>query len=449
LAGYGAQFFTQLFGEAGHPQGVSPAHLADIESKLGKLRPGHSRIAVRHAATTSSPAGQLERRALMATIGLAQRAGANVNLTWWHGPYFRRPSNPTEEGFLGKDFMQRFASVVEEARANGLDCVTHLTVQNEVNSHDIGKRRNPAVSMQLYNRLYRLLDEELRSRADPKNPGKTLRDSVDLVGGDLVRGGPHGIQGSDQKHWLKFMQEKMADVLDGYSIHVYWTNGDFEDRLEGRLQRLLDQVGEFGITKPLYVTEYGVRGADGTAKARLFDPGSLNGENIEDSPQAAFQHAWFNAFAPQHGIVGLAKWACYRVDGPKRRPERDWGLLCGAAKEFSQSPTYRVTLLFNRLTSPGWRAAGFGRGSDTLVSVFAGPAGEQSAVALNRGGDPVTIEIDSLKPNGSYFAAVWNRDGQGLISNLPRLAAAGTGLMKVNVPPSGLVALSTRNLGLA
>jgi hypothetical protein len=303
--------------------------------------------------------------------------------------------------------------------------------------------------MQIYNRLYRLLDEELRSRADPKDPAKTLRDSVDLVGGDLVRGGPDGIQGSDQKHWLKFMQEKMADVLDGYSIHVYWTNGDYDDRLEGRLQRLVEQVGEFRITKPLYVTEYGVRGADGTADDRQFDPGSLNGENIEDSPEAAFQHAWFNAFAPQHGIVGLAKWACYRVDGPKRRPERDWGLLCGAAKEFSQSPTYRVTLLFNRLTSPGWKAAGLGRAGDTLVGVFSGPDGEQSAVALNRGDEPVTVEIDRLTANGSFFAAVWNRDGNGAINNLERVTAAANGVTRVNVPRSGLVALSTRNLGLA
>jgi hypothetical protein len=76
----------------------------------------------------------------MSTIALAQRAGANVNLTWWHGPYFRNPDNPSEAGFLGKDFMERFAAVIEEPRRRELDCVTHVTVQNEVNSHDIGRR---------------------------------------------------------------------------------------------------------------------------------------------------------------------------------------------------------------------------------------------------------------------------------------------------------------------
>jgi hypothetical protein len=239
----------------------------------------------------------------------------------------------------------------------------------------------------------------------------------------------------------------MTDVLDGYSIHVYWTLGDY-GKLEGRLTRLLDLVEELKIKLPLYVTEYGVRGSDGTADDRLFDPGTLRGENIEDSVEAAFQHAWFNALAPQLGIVGLAKWACYRVDGDKRRPERDWGLICGAAKQFSPTPTYRVALLFSRLTRPGWKAAGLGRATDSLVSVFAGPAGEQSVAALNRSAEPQTVQIDGLKKGGSFFAAVWNRGGNGAINNLPRVNADANGIARVNVPASGLVALSTRSLGL-
>jgi hypothetical protein len=383
----------------------------------------------------------------MNTIALAQHAGANVNLTWWHGPYFRDPDNPSDAGFLGKDFMERFAGVIEEARNKNLDCVTHVTIQNEVNSHDIGKEKKAAASMAVYNRLYRLLDEALRSRPDPRDPSRTLRESLRLVGGDLVAGGPSDIPGSDQVDWLRFMQRNMADVLDGYSIHVYWTSGDY-DKLEGRLDRLLDLIEDLRITKPLYVTEFGVRGADGTKDDRLFDPGTLHGENIEDSAETAFQHAWFNALAPQYGIVGLAKWACYRVDGPKRRPERDWGLVCGAAKQFSQSPTYFMTLLFNRLTSPGWKAAGLGRAADTLVSVFSGPDGEQSAVVLNRRDEPATVEIEKLEPNGTYSAAVWNRNGKGAINNLERVTADSDGTTTVNVPPSGLVALSTRSLGL-
>ena len=301
--------------------------------------------------------------------------------------------------------------------------------------------------MEVYDRLYRSLDRALRARPDPKDPARTLRQTVAFVGGDLVRGGPKGISGSEQVDWLRFMQQRMTDVLDGYSIHVYWTLGEY-DKLEGRLNRLLELVEELKIEKPLYVTEYGVRGSDGTTEDRLFDPGTLRGENIEDSVEAAFQHAWFNALAPQFGIVGLVKWACYRVDGDKRRPERDWGLLCGAAKQFSPTATYRVNLLFSRLVRPGWKAAGLGRAGDTLVSVFAGPAGEQSVAALNRCDEPQTVRIEGLAKGGSFFAAVWNRAGDGALNNLPRVNADAEGVARVNVPPSGMVALSTRSLGL-
>jgi hypothetical protein len=447
LSGYGAQFFTQLFGEEDRPGTLTEPQLTEVRTRITKLRPGHSRIPVRAVAAAGGPAGQVERDALMRTIALAQQAGANVNLTWWHGPYFRNPNQPSEEGFLGDVLMERFAAVVEEARSRGFDCVTHLTVQNEVNSHDIGRQKRAAASMEVYERLYRSLDKALKSRPDPKDAARTLRQAVSFVGGDLVAGGPADIKGSEQVDWLRFMQQRMTDVLDGYSIHVYWTLGDY-GKLEGRLSRLLDLVEELKIEKPLYVTEYGVRGSDGTTKDRLFDPGTLRGENIEDSVEAAFQHAWFNALAPQFGIVGLVKWACYRVDGDKRRPERDWGLLCGAAKQFSPTATYRVNLLFSRLVRPGWTAAGLGRADDTLVSVFAGPAGEQSAAALNRGDEMQTVQIEGLAKGGSFFAAVWNRAGDGAINNLPRVNADAEGVAKVNVPPSGMVALSTRSLGL-
>ena len=144
LSGYGAQFFTQLFGEEDRPGSLTDPQLAEIRTRITRLRPGHSRIPVRAVAAAGGPAGQVERDALMRTIALAQQAGANVNLTWWHGPYFRNPSQPTEEGFLGDVLMERFAGVVEEARSRGFDCVTHLTVQNEVNSHDIGKQKRAA-----------------------------------------------------------------------------------------------------------------------------------------------------------------------------------------------------------------------------------------------------------------------------------------------------------------
>jgi dTDP-4-dehydrorhamnose reductase len=62
--------------------------------------------------------------------------------------------------------MDDFAEIVAEARASRFSCVTHLTVMNEVSAYDIAKALKPRKSMELYNSLYRDLDEALRARRD-------------------------------------------------------------------------------------------------------------------------------------------------------------------------------------------------------------------------------------------------------------------------------------------
>ena len=205
------------------------------------------------------------------------------------------------------------------------------------------------------------------------------------------------------------MQQHMKDVLNGYSIHVYWTNGNYA-RFEQRLERLL----EFRIEKPVYVTEYAVRGTDFGKDERLFQMGSVRRANVEDSCESAFQHAWFNALAPHYGVVGFAKWACWRIDegtaepAGKRRPERDSGMLCGIGKAFAPTPNYDVTLLFNRLVGRNWKAAQLAVTADTLASTFTGPGGQHSLVVLNRGRETNDVRVDRLEPGLQYRAAGWN-----------------------------------------
>jgi hypothetical protein len=433
MCGVGGQMFTELF----RTSAQVPTKLAD---RLAELRLGHSRIAVQSEAVDP---GSGERQALMNTLAVADRMGANVNLTWWHGPYFRNGS------FAGKELMHGFADLIEEARRR-FACDLHVTIQNEPNSHDIGHAKNAAASMEVYNQLYRLLVDELNERPDPRRPVRRLRAVVRLVGGDLVAGGPAQIPGSEQKDWIDFMQKHMADVLNGYSIHVYWASEDYP-KMEGRLSRLLD----FHIGKPIYVTEYGVRGADFSHKNRPFDPGSLHDRNVEDSLESAFQHGWFNALAPQYGVVGLAKWACYRIDSGtttpagKRRPERDSGMISGVGKNFAPAHTFRVTKLFNRTVGRNWKATKIGTAADTLVSVFGGQAsGRQSLLALNRGKETNQLKISKLLPSRRYFAAAWNQGGDGAITQLNPVTSDENGVVNVAVPPSGLVALSTRSFAL-
>src|ERR1043165_7382804 len=90
MRGFGAQMFTDLFHSS--PQPPQP-----LAKELADLRPGHSRIAVQPEAV--NPANP-EHDAFMNTLKPADEAGANVNLTWWHGPYFRHPNHPTPDEFL-------------------------------------------------------------------------------------------------------------------------------------------------------------------------------------------------------------------------------------------------------------------------------------------------------------------------------------------------------------
>jgi hypothetical protein len=438
LVGYGAQMFTDLF--LGGPQ--IPSALAN---HLGPLSAGHSRIFVEPVAVKKDGP---RRKALLATLAFAERAGANVNLTWWSGPYFRDPNNPSEAGYVGDQLMTGFADFLLSVRKK-FACVTHVTIQNEPNSHDIGREHKVQKSFAVYDRLYRKLSDELKARPDPRAPAKKLRSAFQLVGGDLVLAGPDGIRGSNQDDWIRFMQKHMRDVLDGYSIHVYWRSGDY-NRFETRLANLI----KLQIGKPVYITEYGVRGPDFGTPDRMFEQGSLHGKNVEDSIESGFQHAWFNALAPQYGAVGFAKWACYRIDTGKtkpagpRRPQRDAGMICGVGRNFDTTHNYRVTALFNQIAGKGSKAAAFGKAGDVLVSVFALPNGHQSAVVLNRAGTAADVQLTGkrLIPNRSYNRAAWNQSGDGLLTQIPKVTADASGNTVVRVAGHSLAALSTRAL---
>jgi hypothetical protein len=453
LCGYGAQFDCELFTEAGQPAGCTKEQLDALKQLINRLKPGHSRIFVTGKAIDNSTEGKKERHALMETVKIAQQSGANVNLTWWQGPYFAgapdeiRPCKKRDHGdFIGQKRMAGFAGVIEEARQKeiGGDCITHVTIQNEVNYHDIGMACSVAESQKLYKRLYTILNTELTRRKDPLGLKPNLRRAVDFVGGDLVLGGMNGVKGSNQRDWLAFMQREMKPpLLDGYSIHVYTGPGGFQ-RFDSRMTGLQNQIRELKIELPIYVTEYGIK-----TRSDKGEPGVLGGKNLEDTVEAAFDHAWFNALAPHYGCVGFSKWVLYRTDGPKRK-FHNWGMICPPRARFKPlPPVYFVTWLFNHLADPGWNAAGVWRSSNklALVSKFAAPlGGDHSVVALNRGA-PVTLDIPDLKPHFPYHRAIWNAQGAktpGMIQGQqPVLSTAGK-TATVTVRRNEMVVLSTR-----
>jgi hypothetical protein len=434
LRGFGAQFNTNLFTTAGESSSLSAEEKRALETTIKRLGLGHSRIFVRPKARVAG----IERTALMKTIKLAQNAGANVNLTWWKGPFPHAPQK--DHAKKRKKLMDDFAGIIAEARQD-MDCVTHVTVMNEVNSYDIAKQKRVRATMELYDALYRDLDEALKKRG--------IRKSVALVGGDLVAKGlgkPVGYGRSCQDDWLDFMRAEMKDVLNGYSIHAYWEphSRDFPKHPTERLKHL----AKLGIEKPLYVTEYGVRQLAAKPRPGTFD-GTPDGTKMEQSPDVGFQHAWFDALAPQCGCVGVVKWVLYKTS--KRGEFGEWGMIGprrGKPEPFHPWPACEVTRLFNHLIGPRWKADGLclASGDKLLASAFKGPDGHQSVVVLNALPQPQEVLLGGLTNDGSYNAAEWNRDGTGELRHLEPLTTDGHGRRLISVPRRGLVALSTRPL---
>ena len=450
LCGFGAQFNTNLFTEAGQSPLLTDDQVGALRAAIKSLKLGHSRIFVRPVARSSG----VQRDALMSTIKLAHETGANVNLTWWKGPFPHEPQRDHAE--KRRKLMDDFAGIIREARAICGD-VVYVTIMNEVNSYDIAKALKPQKSMELYNSLYRDLHAALTEIPDPKDSSRRLRAFIRLVGGDLVERGPGKILvnkkpfdygPSGQNDWLEFMRENMADVLNGYSIHVYWEPREFPQK---PLKRLND-LAKLGIEKPIYITEYGVRRLDADPRPGTFD-GTAQGTKMEQSPETAFSHAWFNALAPQYGCVGLVKWVLYKT---ARRDEfGEWGMIGparGPLGPFHQWPTCEVTRLFNHLTGQRWTADGLGDAAAgrLLASRFKGPRGDQSVVVLNNTSQPQQVRLKGLKKSTRFFAAEWNRKGGGILTKLAPLTsdAQGAATTNVDVPRHGLVALSTRTLPL-
>jgi hypothetical protein len=182
--------------------------------------------------------------------------------------------------------------------------------------------------------------------------------------------------------------------------------------------------------KPLYVTEYGAKAAPNA------QPGTLRGQPLETTVEAAFDHAWFNALAPQYGVVGLVKWAAYATDG---HTFGDWGEIRANGET---TPLYKLGYMFDHAVGRGWSAVGGARrAGDQLVSAFVGPRGESSVVALNRGPASAVTRIDGLVPGRRYQVLVWNGDGKGELHHKRPATAAADGTLRIAVPAHGVVSL--------
>jgi hypothetical protein len=411
-AGAGAQFNQHVYAAI---TGAPLERFGDLEQKVALLGPQLVRIFY-NDRQESGARDQLESFVL--TAELAQRVGATVNVTWQSGGV----TTPERS-------MRRFAEVLAYlVSARGLANVRWATVQNEPNTTKI--------TLEQYGALYRALDRHLTAAG--------IREQVRLMGGDLVQ--------DDQKTWLTYMASRLAGLLDAYSIHIYWEYRDtakFRSRL-AEVRKLVAGLPPAG-RKPLYVTEYGVRGRRpaGVPAPGLYEDGTP----IARTRIAAFQQAWFQVAAAQLGYVGTVRWDCYA--GKYDRGTQAFSAIGPWQEGWPTFPGYEALRLVTATTGPGWRVLAVERRRPSArlkhLTAFAGPAGELTVLGLHAGGaqlDAVSPTVASyalggLPPNSPLTLVVWNRTGEGRNEHADEVVSDTAGAATVAVPLHAVFALTT------
>jgi hypothetical protein len=420
FAGYGMQFNQHEYADISAQAGVTETNVKDMEQKVMALQPQFVRLFF--SPTEFDRPDRM--KSFYRTAELAQRAGATINVTWSGGWVDEPVQN-----------MGRFAAVLADLVNN--DGVTNLkwvTVQNEPNSGLLGTS--------LYLKIYRSLDKALRQVG--------MRGKIGIMGGDLV--GTVSPLGQTQTDWFEFMATEMPSLVDAYSIHVYWDYWD-PAKLARRLtdvQRIVAALPPSG-QRPVYVTEYGVRGLRTLNGTRYPQPGVYaDGTPLEQTTINAFQHAWFDVLAARLGYHGLVKWDGYF--GKYDNGTQDYSLIGPPQQGWPLRPVYYLTRLFTGTTRPGWKvvqAAGAPAGK--LVSAYAGPSGQLTVIGLDSDGaslssvspTQVSYRIDGLPPDTPFQLELWNGDGAGRLATAGSYRSDGLGEVTVTAPLQSVFALTT------
>ena len=224
--GFGVQLNQHVYADISGP----PSNLPALEREVLAFR------APSFASSSTRPSGFPDRMASFArTVALAHRSGSRINITWQGSGVPFALAN-----------MSRFADVLAaQVGSLGISELS-VTLFNEPNS--------TRITLAQYEQVYRLLDAELRER--------NVREHVHFMGGDLV--GTTSPLGQSQRQWFTYLADHMGDLLDAWSVHVYWDfwdAGKIDRRLEAEVRTIFSTIPA-EKRRPLFVTEFGVGRAD-------------------------------------------------------------------------------------------------------------------------------------------------------------------------------------------
>jgi hypothetical protein len=418
LGGYGAQMNQNVYAPiTGAPLGA----FADLESKVVAQQPALVRVFFNDVQARTLP-GALD--SFYKTLQLAQRAGATINVTL----------QSTADLTLSLA-VTRFANALNTAvKTYGVSNLRWVTIQNEPNGTKI-----TAAQLEAW---YRAFDTKLRALG--------LRDQIRFMGLDLVA--------TNQDDWFEYAASNMSDLLDAYSIHVFWDYWDTA-KLEQRLRDVHDIIANMppAAQKPVYSMEYGVRGIRTIGSTTFVDPGVWDATQqipVTETNVNAFQQGWFDVLAAQLGFAGTVKWDSYygRYDNGSQAY-----YMLGRWDDtmiWRINPVYEVVRLFTQVTRPGWNIIGVEQDSmlDTrLAAGYAGPKGELTVIGLDRAGGQlngssstlVPYAIGGLPPSTTFQLVEWNRDGDGGTDGAGTVVTDGQGVARLDVPLQAIFALTT------
>ena len=338
--------------------------------------------------------------------------------------------------------MSRFAEVLAGLVNRQVSKLKWVTVQNEPNRTKITQRQ--------YEAQYRRLDAHLRRLG--------VRKQLHLMGGDLV--GTVSPLGQTQEQWFRFLATKMADILDAYSCHVYFKFDELA-KLECRLQEVRNICNRLpkDRRRPLYVTEYAVRGDRKLPNGKLRpEPGNFQGGPLVETNINAFQHAWFALLAANLGYHGLVKWdayfGLYEPKGAQARGTQAYGMIGHPKQGWPLRPSYELMRLLTKTVKPGWKVVaikGPKHAGSKLLAGYLGPAGERTIVGLDTAGarrnspspTEVSYTIDGLPKNRPFRRLYWNRKGGGKTTVAPPIRSDKTGTLTVKAPLHSVFAITT------
>ena len=436
LGGYGAQFNQHVYAAVTpKPAGSLP----DLEIKVKALEPQLVRIFFHEVQERTA----VQMASFIETVELAQQSGATINIT------YQTAANAKLDP---PRYMGAFAAVLDDlVQTRGFTNIRWVTIQNEPNT--------TLVTLEQYNALYRALHAHLLARG--------LRDQIGLMGGDLVESS--SVVGSNHRFWFQYMAQNMNDILDAYSVHIYWNYWDIA-RMEFRLKSVRQIVTEelpVEARKPVYVTEFGVRGIQNITGLPAIQPGYWqDGTPLSRTNIAAFQQLQFNVLATQLGFAGTVKWDAYW--GRYTSGYREVYNLIGPADEgWPLFPGYHALLLQLQTTQRGWQVLGVGPWADDdwklsesgqandqperELTAYSGPDGQLTLMgldthgrALNAGSTESPVySIGGLPPGTAFTLAVWNAAANGQNSITGTVTANAVGVARFGVPLHAAFALTT------